>query len=144
MVKQKSPPGMKLLDLLRRRRLTLRTFIDQFGITTYEALQERCARMGVQAPTVNEWTVVAPEPVNSPTEGVVVLEPPPVIQEASGKTLDPDTWEPVPPTPTVTIEVVTEPGAIDELLPNPTGEHVWPVEPAKKTKKRKYDLPGED
>jgi hypothetical protein len=99
--------------------------------------------MGVQCPTHNEWSAVAPEPVTSPTEGVVVLDPPPIIKETTGKSLDPETWEPLPSAPTVTVEVVTEPGAIDELLPNPTGEHVWPAETAKKTRKRKYDLPDE-
>ena len=144
MVKQKSVPGLKLADLLRRRRVSLKSFVDQLGITTYELLLERCVRMGVQPPSQEEWNVVAPDPVNSPTEGVVVLEPPPIVKEDTGKILDPETWQPIPEEPKVSVEVIVEPGVIDERLPNPTGEHVWPSDGStKKTKKRKFETPDE-
>lgn len=54
--------------------MTLRQLLDEFGITTYDSLIERCNRMGVAPPTEDEFLVVAPSPVNNPPEGVFVIE----------------------------------------------------------------------
>lgn len=54
--------------------MTLRQLLDEFGITTYDSLLERCNRMGVAPPTEDEFLVVAPLPVNNPSEGVFVIE----------------------------------------------------------------------
>jgi len=51
-----------------------------------------CGRLGVMAPTQEEFDAARPitERVNSPQEGVIVLEAPPVIDEISGKEIDPE------------------------------------------------------
>lgn len=136
----KNLPGLKLTDLIRRRRLSLKQFVDQFGITTYQALDERCHRMGVSCPSHEEWSAVAPQPVNSPTEGVVVLDPPPVVKESSGKPIDPDTNEVIPAPPAVEVVVLTDTNELTEWLPDGTGEHVGPPKlSSKKSKKKNVD-----
>lgn len=87
----KNLPRLKLTDLLRRRRMGLKQLLTELGITTYEGLCIRCARLGVVSPTIDEFEVVIPPmmQVNSPQEGVIVLEPVPVIAEATGRQLRP-------------------------------------------------------
>lgn len=87
----KNVPRLKLTDLLRRRKMTLRRMLDEFGITTYEGLVVRCERMGVLPPPEKDFKAAFPDPpVNNPQEGVVVLDPPPVVDEISGRIIDPD------------------------------------------------------
>ncbi len=87
----KNLPKLKLGDLLRRRKMTLKHLLGEFGITTYEGLTARCDRMGVLPPTVEEFKLAfGTEQVNNPSEGVVVLEPPPVIDDLTGRRIDPD------------------------------------------------------
>ena len=81
-IQVKNLPRLKLSDLLRRRKMSLRQFLDEFGITTYETLSIRCDRMGVAVPDEKDFITIAPAPVNSPTEGVLVLEPEPIPQQA--------------------------------------------------------------
>lgn len=90
-IKVKNLPRLKLEDLLRRRKTTLAKHMKEFGITTYEGLLERCSRMGVEPPSQQQFLSVAPTVVNNPQEGVVVLEAPPVIEEASGKKVSEET-----------------------------------------------------
>ena len=94
MIKLKNIPKIKLMDLLRRRKTTLLRYLDEFGITTYESLNERCDRMGVTSPSLEEFVNVRPLPpvVNSPTEGVVVINP---ISERSEEKITIDTTEEV-------------------------------------------------
>lgn len=73
-IQVKNLPHLKLSDLLRRRKMTLRQLLDEFGITTYDGLIERCNRMGVAPPPVEDFLKIAPEPVNNPSEGVFVIE----------------------------------------------------------------------
>lgn len=73
-IQVKNLPRLKLSNLLRRRKMTLRQLLDEFGITTYDSLIERCNRMGVAPPDENEFLAVAPVPVNNPSEGVFVIE----------------------------------------------------------------------
>jgi hypothetical protein len=89
-IKVKNLPRLKLEDLLRRRKTTLAKHMKEFGITTYEGLLERCFRMGVEPPSQQQFLSVAPTVVNNPQEGVVVLEAPPVIEEATGKKITDD------------------------------------------------------
>lgn len=86
----KNQPRLRLADLLRRRRMQLQQFLAEFGITTYEGLCERCRRMGVAPPELQDFEAVIPPTakVNNPTEGVVVLEAPPVIAESTGQEID--------------------------------------------------------
>jgi hypothetical protein len=87
-VKLKNLPGLHLNDLLRRKKATLHQFISDFGISTYEGLKARCERIGVISPTIEQFEEVMPKLVNSPTEGVVVLDPPPVVHEHTGKIIE--------------------------------------------------------
>jgi hypothetical protein len=73
-IKLKNLPKIKLADLLRRRKLTLRQFLNEFGITTYESLVLRCERMGVGAPDEKEFIALNLVAVSNPSEGVVVIE----------------------------------------------------------------------
>jgi hypothetical protein len=87
--KKRNLPKLKLADLLRRRKMSLKQLLDEFGITTYAALLIRCDRMGVVPPEQDEFdAVIGTKIVSSPTEGVVVLEAPPVIDDATGKEID--------------------------------------------------------
>lgn len=80
-VKLRNMPRLSLGDVLRRRKMTLKQFIGEFGITTYVSLNSLCDRMGCAPPSVEEFDAIcAPikHVVNSPQEGIIVLEPPPV------------------------------------------------------------------
>lgn len=86
-VRLKNLPKLTLMILLKRRRRTLRQFMDEFGITTYEELKTRCERIGVVAPSLEAFKQANPTIVNSPTEGVLVLEAPPVVHEHTGRVI---------------------------------------------------------
>lgn len=86
----KNLPKLRLADLIKRRKTTLKTFLSEFGITTYEGLLERCARMGVGSPTRDEFMATETPVVSSPSEGVIVLEPPRTLQELEGLSLAED------------------------------------------------------
>jgi len=85
-------PKLKLADLLRRRRTTLKQFILDLGVSTHAALEIWCYRMGVTSPTVEDFNEACPiaSKVNSPLEGIVVLNAPNVIDESSGSVIDPE------------------------------------------------------
>lgn len=85
-------PKLRLADVIRRRRTTLRAFIDSLGITTYAALDNMCRRLGVVSPTEEEFLTAMPlaQRVNSPMEGIIVLEPPAVVDDISGRQIDPE------------------------------------------------------
>jgi hypothetical protein len=119
-VQLKNMPRLKLADLLRRRKMTLGQFLAEHGITTYGGLSNRCDSMGVTPPTEAEFDACAPPKVNNPQEGVVVLEPPTVVDELSGKKIDPEA--PVVPE----VKVITEPA-------------VKPTEPRQKKAKAKKE-----
>jgi len=76
---------IKLTDLLKRKKKRLEDFITESGITTYESLKERCSRMGVLPPAKEEWSAIRTDFVTSPTEGIIVLDPMPIIKESSGE-----------------------------------------------------------
>ena len=94
-IKLRNTPRLRLTDLLRRRKLTLAKFVNELGITTYEALSIRCDRMGVAVPTLEEFNALGIVVVSSPTEGVVVLDPPPVVEEQTGKPIDEQVHSPL-------------------------------------------------
>jgi hypothetical protein len=83
--KIQNEPRLKLTDLLKRRKMTLKQFIDEFGITTYDGLINRCVRMGVAAPDEADFKPLVSVIVNNPVEGIVVIEPIPVIAERTGE-----------------------------------------------------------
>ena len=86
-VRLKNLPKLSLVVLLKRRKKSLKQFMDEFGITTYEELKSRCERIGVVEPSVEAFRQVNPTIVNSPTEGVLVLGAPPIVHEHTGKVI---------------------------------------------------------
>jgi hypothetical protein len=131
----KHQPRLKLSDLLRRRKTTLKQMLLDRGISTHQALVTWCDRIGVVPPTEEEFKAAWPTPVNSPQEGVVVLEPPPVIDEHTGHQIDPDA-------------PVEQPGVLvltDHPFLSPEPEQEDTVRPSKKLQKRdKVQPPKQD
>jgi len=98
----KNTPKLKLIDLLRRRKMSLKTLCTEFGITTYEGLVIRCNRMGVAEVPEEEFNAaVGTLRVTSPTEGVVVLEPlpPPEFDAEEFEEVVYDEFAPLPTEP---------------------------------------------
>ena len=75
---------IRLEDLLRRRKSTLKQFLDDRGITTYEGLDSTCKRLGVLTPNQSSFTECVDRYVSNPAAGVVVIPPAPVIEESTG------------------------------------------------------------
>lgn len=82
---------VSLTDILRRKKTTLTKFLAESGIVTYELLVSRCDSMGLVPPDENVFFEAlgrkqtdAPV-VSSPAEGVVVLDPPVLVSEKTGK-----------------------------------------------------------
>jgi hypothetical protein len=80
-LQKKSLSKINLTDLLRRKRSTLEKFLKETGIVTYNLLVKRCDSIGVVPPTEDHFLRVKGNPVthefSSPTEGIVVINPPP-------------------------------------------------------------------
>lgn len=80
-LQKKSLSRIALTDLLRRRRTNLENFLNDMGIVTYELLVSRCASMGVTPPPEEQFLKArgnqVTHEISSPTEGIVVLNPPP-------------------------------------------------------------------
>lgn len=87
----KNMPKLRLADLLRRRKMTLKQFLNEFGITTYEGLASRCERMGVVPPPGHEFLATALTVVNNPSEGIVVVELPVVVHDDVAEVADDQT-----------------------------------------------------
>lgn len=87
-VKLNNYPNITLENLLKRRKSNLPKFLSETGITTYEFLIERCNRLGVAPPSLQTFqSIVPPQQLSSPTEGVVILPPPTLIND-SGNPVD--------------------------------------------------------
>lgn len=82
----KNLPQLTLLNLLRRRKTSLNQLLTEFGISTYDGLCTWCHRLGVIAPSNDEFLRAFPQTtsINNPMEGMIVLEPVKVIEEQSG------------------------------------------------------------
>ncbi len=124
----KNEPRLMLADLLRRRKMTLARFMSEFGITTKEGLKSKCLRLGVTPP--NEADMSASglflEPgkaVSSPQEGVVVLDPPPIVNESTGKRIVEDAPMPQYEDPTLD----EEPTAAEASSHKKKDEGEWPA-----------------
>jgi hypothetical protein len=84
---------ISLFDVLRKRRTNLKKFLEDSGIVTYELLTARCASMGVLPPDekafieAKGFNASEPPTISSPTEGLLVLEPPHVVEESTGKNI---------------------------------------------------------
>lgn len=75
------PSKIKLIEVIKRRKLTLKMFINEFGITTYNQLLDKCDDLGVQPPTLEEYNVAMPSHVTDINEGIIVLESPKIIND---------------------------------------------------------------
>lgn len=80
-----------LVNLLRRKKTTLKRYLEENGIVTYELLASRCNSMGALPPSEAEFKAAqgtTKYEVSSPTEGIVVIPPLPepvtMTQEKSG------------------------------------------------------------
>ena len=76
---------IRLEDLLRRRKTTLKKFLIERGITTYSVLEETCNRLGVVTPGFEVFNSCIPSYVSDPTAGVVVVPPLDVVVESTGE-----------------------------------------------------------
>jgi hypothetical protein len=56
--------------------MSLKQFVLEQAITTYDQLIERCKNLGVIAPMLSEFQTIMPEPITDQSEGIIVLEPP--------------------------------------------------------------------
>lgn len=81
----KKLPPIKLVDLLKKRKTNLKKFLETYGIVAYSTLQQKCNSLGVSPPSEQEFKENVNSSVSSPQEGVVVLDPPPLIKEATGE-----------------------------------------------------------
>lgn len=90
-VRLKNMPILSLADVLRRRKQTLKSFVDESGQQSYEGLVVLCNKLGMSPPDEETYTKeVNPPLVTSQQDGVVVLDPPPMVDEISGRKIDPD------------------------------------------------------
>lgn len=85
----KNQPRLRLVDVIRRRRTTLKTLANELGLTTYSRLETWCDRMGLVPPPEEEFNVTFPTGVNNPQEGVI--PPSSVITEQTGLDSNEDT-----------------------------------------------------
>lgn len=76
-LQDRSYSKVTLSDLLRKKKKTLKQFLDEIGIVSYELLKTRCQAMGVQPPLEQDFNTAMGNPLlpetSSPTEGIVVL-----------------------------------------------------------------------
>lgn len=99
----KNMPKLALADLLKRRKMSLKQYMDEFGITTFEGLATRCQRMGVTPPDESVFLKTNPVVpiVNNPSEGIVIVEPFPITaslgEAESSLPNDSFTWDALQP-----------------------------------------------
>lgn len=88
---QRSISKVTLINVLRRRKTSLKNFLSETGIVTYELLKARCDSMGVIPPDESEFLdatgtdTTQPAAISSPAEGLIVLDPPKILNELTGK-----------------------------------------------------------
>lgn len=98
-VKYQKKSLIKLENLLRRRKTTLSKFLQERGITTYQALESVCSRLGVVTPSTEAFNACVPTYVSDPSSGVVVVPPLDVLVESTGEKEDVgDIFEAISPT----------------------------------------------
>lgn len=114
-------PKLRLTDLLKRRKSTLKQYIDEHGISTLESLRESCMRIGVAAPSEEEFHAIMPKvaSVSHPQEGVVVVDPLPIIDEMTGRVIDFD----APTTPGVVV-LINRPNEEEAQQPTSSTQRV--------------------
>lgn len=83
--KIKGLPPIRLVDLLRKRKITLQKFVKDSGVVTYQTLVQKCEKMGVSVPSELEFKEACGGTFSSPQEGFIVLDPPELIKESGEK-----------------------------------------------------------
>lgn len=72
-------PQLTLADVLRRRRETMKKFVNDSGVQSYEGLCNLCKVLGMLPPNKETYQLeIDPPFVTSQLDGIVVLDPPPV------------------------------------------------------------------
>lgn len=69
------PPNITLDKLLRRRGLTFDTWMSSAYISSYPEVVRWCFKVGVIAPSEEEYRALRPSAVSAPLDGIVVVEP---------------------------------------------------------------------
>jgi len=88
--KVKRLPPIKLLDLLKKRKTTLKNFLDAYGIVAYSTLCIKCDSMGISPPSEEDFKRCSNKIVSSPQEGVLVLDSPTLTKELTGAKINVD------------------------------------------------------
>jgi len=83
--KIKGLPPIRLIDLLKKRRITLQKFVKDSGISSYQTLLLKCEKMGVSAPDEKQFSEAVGGLFSSPQEGVIVLDPPDLVKDSGEK-----------------------------------------------------------
>lgn len=83
--KIKRLPQIKLVDLLKKRKITLKQFLGDYGIVTHSTLITKCDSMGVSPPSEIEFKKIVNVAISSPQEGIVVLDSPALLSENTGE-----------------------------------------------------------
>lgn len=89
---KKTVSKIALTDLLRRKRTNLEKYIADNGIFSYELLTARCFSIGVIPPTEEQFLkargVNSLYEISSPTEGIVVLNPPISVEDEYNESIE--------------------------------------------------------
>ena len=124
-------PKLTLDRLLRRRKTTLKRWLEEIGLTTYPDVLQKCKRLGILPPSEEEFLVAWPTPVTNPTSGVVVLPEIPVINAETGAQFDPEIFAGFDPRP----DDLTEPLTAEEAVSSP-GDEPTAASPRKYRKRK--------
>lgn len=78
----KNQPKITLEHVIKRRKTSLKQFVKDAGVQTYNGLLELCNRLGVAPVTEEQYKKeIKPLLVTSQEDGIVVIEPIEVIEE---------------------------------------------------------------
>ena len=97
----KSISRLSLEKLLKRRKSSLKEFVSENGISSYDRLVSYCENMGVESPTKEAFK--STQEVGRPAESPIVEE---VVVAPVVSTIDVENYEVVPVTPSPIIDVV--------------------------------------
>jgi len=87
----KGVPPIKLVNLLKKKKVSLKDYLKNVGIVSYNTLLQKCEKMGVAPPSEEEFnSSVEGKVYSSPQEGIIVLEPQKLVKELTGERIDVD------------------------------------------------------
>jgi hypothetical protein len=114
--KIKRLPQIKLVDLLKKRKTTLKRFVDDYGIVTHSTLITKCDSMGVSPPSEAEFKKIVNVAISSPQEGIVVLDSPALLSENTGELIMVDDMGGVHSLSKKILEILPVQQSVDETL----------------------------